>query len=645
MPTSPVLNDLLSPRMIDFPGGPASGERRRRLPSGHLALCGIFFYASSSVAVTPEIYARALSRQTERGPDRQAIETHPGFVIGHTRLSIIDVSSAGDQPFWDASRRFALSYNGELYNHLELRVELERNGVVFSTHSDTEVLLKALLTWGVEATLPRLRGMFAFVLHDALTQETVAARDHFGQKPLYWSDGARGLVIASDPLAVTDVLGSRQPDLSSYALYLATTGETGTRGLHHPERSFFSDVSLLPAGHLLRRKAGVVSLSRYFGPWDLFDADRYEALDRASEGELLDELLALLEQSVRRHLVSDVPVGVLLSGGIDSSLLFWLAQVHGGDLQTFTKLSPGIETIPLDVIPKLLQKRSATAHMITQDKSGFVAELEAFVGYSRAPSRWNSGPSMLSLCRSARRNGAIALIGGDCADEVFGGYIHYRDYFAGEHAPDDLGDLVGAKEVPAVAGYLAGQRDIRRQILDRLSPIADLRERQMQATLIHDQATFLSTCVLPHSDAYAMMASVELRTPMLDLDLVAFAANLPMRWKAARHENGEYGKRLMRTLAEREIGGFTNVKKEGTRNYAMAMAEPRLWRPELFRAGALVEAAPPASNKDLLRQINLEMFHGAFFDADRQPMSALMTDEGRAAFRVAGAVEAKAAAE
>ncbi|MDR4305207.1 asparagine synthase (glutamine-hydrolyzing) [Chelatococcus sambhunathii] len=608
-------------------------------------MCGIFFHAFRDTPAPAETYTRALSRQHERGPDHQAVETHAGFVVGHTRLSIIDVSSAGDQPFWDSSRRYALTYNGELYNHVELRGELERGGATFATRSDTEVLLEALIRWGVEAALPRLRGMFAFVLHDTATGETIAARDHFGQKPLYWSNGPRGLVVASDPLAVADVLGARQPDLASYALYLATTGETGTRGMHHPDRSFFAGVAMLPAGHLLRRKNGATTVSRYFGPWNLFDPARHEALGRASAGDLLDELLALLDQSVRRHLVADVPLGVLLSGGIDSSLLFWLAQARDGGLQTFTKLSPGIETIPLDVVPKLLQKRSATAHLITQDKADFVAELEAFVGYSRAPSRWNSGPSMLSLCRSARRNGVIALIGGDCADEVFGGYIHYRDYFARNPALEHLGDLVGATPGPAVESYLAGQRKIRREILDRLAPITDVAERQAQATLIHDQTTFLQTCVLPHSDAYSMMASVELRTPMLDLDLVGFAANLPMRWKAAEHANGEYGKRLMRALAEREIGGFTNVKKEGTRNYAMAMAEPSFWRPELFEAAALVGAGAPTSKKDLLRRINLEMFHNAFFAAERRPIGELMTGEGRAAFRVEGGGEAKAAAE
>jgi asparagine synthase (glutamine-hydrolysing) len=611
-------------------------------------LCGILFHAHAVRPASAASYAAALGHMRQRGPDRQGLEHGDGFVIGHTRLSIIDLSEAANQPFRDRNGRYRLSYNGEIYNHARLRRELAADGIAFETQSDTEVLLAALLTWGIEATLTRVRGMFAFVLHDTLTRETIAARDHFGQKPLYYSTGTDGLVIASDPLAVTEITGVRAPDLDSYALYLSTAGETGTRGMHHPGRSFFAGVSMLPAGHLLRYGPGDLRIQRYFAPWELFDPDRFRENLSRNEDDLCDELLALVDQSVRRHLVSDVPVGVLLSGGIDSSALFWQAVARDPTIQTFTKLSPGIETIPLDVIPKLLQRRSATAHFITQEKRAFVAELEQFVIDSRAPSRWNSGPSMLSLCRSARRNGVIALLGGDCADEIFGGYIHYRDYFARRPALDDLGDLVGL--VPGdgssgiVSSYLAEQHDVRRAILARLSPIEDERERQAQATLLHDTATFLQTCVLPHSDAYSMAASVELRTPMLDLDLVAFAVNLPMRHKAAMHGNGEFGKRLFRSLATREVGDFINVRKEGTRNYAMAMAEPQFWNLDRFEAPGQAGAWKNPSKRQLVRMINLEMFHNAWFAVRRRPLDELMTPAGLDVFDATGDVRVAPAA-
>jgi len=601
-------------------------------------LCGILFHAHAQQPANPKAYSKAIDHMRQRGPDHQSIEHADGFVIGHTRLAIIDTSEDGNQPFWDANRRFVLTYNGEIYNHAELRKDLEAQGVSFGTRSDTEVLLLAILTWGVEATLPRLRGMFAFVLHDTLTGETIAARDHFGQKPLYYHHGPTGLAIASDPLSITEITGDRQPDVDCYRLYLATGGETGTRGMHHPERTFFAGVATLPAGKLLRYKAGHLSIQQYFAPWESFNSERFRRACERSESDLLDEFLALTEQAVRRHLVADVPVGMLLSGGIDSSMLFWLAVAQNPALQTFTKLSPGIETIPLDVVPKLLQRRSATAHFITQEKSGFVSDLEQFIIYARAPSRWNSGPSMLSLCRAARQNGVIALLGGDCADELFGGYIHYKGYFAGRPGLDDLGDLVGipdqANMPEIIQAYLADQQKIRGAILDQLSSIEDDHERQAQATLLHDQATFLQTCALPHSDTYSMMASVELRNPMLDLDLVDFAANLPMRHKATSHPNGEFGKRLFRTLAEREVGDFINVRKEGTRNYAMAMAEPGFWRLSTFETARDFGSIENLTKRQLIRAINLELFHNAYFSGRKRPLDELMTREGLSAFTV-----------
>lgn len=599
-------------------------------------MCGILFHAVSRMPADRRPYVAALGHMRNRGPDHDAIEYCDTYVIGHTRLAIIDPTPGGDQPFSDLTGRYRLTYNGEIYNHAELRESLEARGRRFTTQCDTEVLLQALLTWGVEATLARVRGMFAFVLHDSQSGETVAARDHFGQKPLYYAEAGEGLVIASDPLSITELTGRRQPDLDAYALYLATAGETGTRGMHHPGRSFFSGVATLPAGHLLRYRRGHLSVQHYFGPWELFDADRHQAACERGESDLMDELLALLTQSVRRHLVADVPLGVLLSGGIDSSMLFWEAVALEPSLQTFTKLSPGIETIPLSVIPRLLQQHSVTAHFITQDQRGFVADLESFIVASRGPSRWNSGPSMLSLCRAARRNGVIALLGGDCADEIFGGYIHYKDYFARRPALDDLGDLVGATcglgAPDIVHTYLADQQEVRRIILERLSGIADPHERQAQATLLHDTSAFLQTCALPHSDAYSMATSVELRNPMLDLDLVAFAVNLPMRHKAALDNTGQFGKRLFRALAAREVGDFINVRKEGTRNYAMAMAEPQFWHLDRFETAGGTGGGESPSRRQIIRMVNLELFHNAYFATRRRALDELMTPAGLGVF-------------
>jgi len=603
-------------------------------------MCGILFHRFRREPARREVYATALGRMASRGPDHEGFSAGDGFRAGHRRLAIIDLDPEANQPFWSADGRYVLTYNGELYNYREVAARLLAAGVRCRTASDTEVVLLALDTFGVEPALRQFRGMFAFVLHDTVAGTTLAVRDHFGQKPLYYATLDDGVIFASDPLAVIDISGRREPDRGAYEAYLATATSTGTRGLHTTRQSFFAGVEIVPAGHILRvARDGGVALERYFAPWELVDEDRHRELAARDGDALLDELDALLAQSVARHLVSDVPAGVLLSGGIDSSAVFWYAAARNGSLQTFTKTSPGIETLPLTVVPQLLQRRPATAHFILQRKATFVRELDSFVRRSHAPSRWNSGPSMESLCHAARRNGVLVLLGGDCIDEFFGGYIHYRDYFESRPEPDDLGPLIDliasadGRHAPLCASYLEEQRAVRTAILERLAFLADPHERLRHATLLHDSATFLQTCSLPHSDAYSMAASVELRNPMLDLDLFAFVVNLPMHLRADRHENGEYGKVLFRRLAEREIGAFTNVAKEGTRNYAMAMADPAYWNLDAFSIASLCRLPTTPDKRDLIRMINLEFFHNAFFAgaAERAP-AELMTAAGRREF-------------
>jgi hypothetical protein len=252
---------------------------------------------------------------------------------------------------------------------------------------------------------------------------------------------------------------------------------------------------------------------------------------------------------------------------------------------------------------------------------------------------------MASLCASARQNDVVVMLGGDCSDEMWGGYGHYEAALAqAQPALFEPGELVSlAKGSPfydarRAAAFEARERATRARIVERLAPIGDVRARHVQATLLHDTSTFLQTISLPHSDLYAMLHSVELRNPMLDLDLARFVVNLPIALRAGRHSpSGHFGKVMLRELADREIGPFMNQAKEGTRNYAMRMAEPGHWRAERFAIGKLL-ALPPfdsLSKRDLLRLVNLELFHRLFFEGGRESggdfVSELVTPAGREA--------------
>lgn len=598
-------------------------------------MCGILFHAGEP-RPPAEVLRRALARMTSRGPDFESLHFGDGFAVGHTRLSIIDLSPEANQPFWDASQRWALSYNGEIYNYLEIRADLLRAGRRLRTQSDTEVLLESILHFGLEPTLARVRGMFAFVLYDTASGELIAARDHFGQKPLYYLKEGGAVAIASDVRSLVDLRGRTEPDLTSYAVYLCPAGEDGTRGVFHRDRTFFEGIRMLPAGHMLVGRPGSISIKEYFNTWSLFDA---EALERNRGREREDckaELKHHLSRAVARHLVSDVPVGVLLSGGIDSTLAFWFAHEMTDDLTAFTKISPGIEEIPLTVVPKVLERRPASTYFSLQRSTDYVAELQSFVRASGAPSRWGGGPPMLRLCRDARRNGVYVLLGGDCADEYLGGYSHY-EAIAAEPSPDlfapaQLTALDAASpfyDAERAREYEDGERAIRRRIVARLESVADPTERALHAALLHDTSSFLQTCNLPHSDAYSMMTSVELRNPMLDLDLVAFAVNLPTGLRAGRHPSGHFGKTLLRDLADDEIGPFMNVKKEGTRNYAMAMARPEYWHLNRFAIGQMFRIPQGLTRRTIIRLVNLELFHRLFMLGETDALAAMLTDNGR----------------
>ena len=268
--------------------------------------------------------ARMLHALRHRGPDGEGSSARDGAIFGHRRLSIIDLEG-GRQPLLNADRSIWLVCNGEIYNYRELRQDLEQRGYPFLTHSDCEVII-ALYERHGERLLEHLRGMFAFVLWDARRRKLIVARDHLGQKPLYYARTAAGFAFASEIkalLACDPAL--RQMDLAALDQYLALR-------LIAPPLSMFEGIHKLPPGHLLvARRRRRAAIRRY---WDL----AYEPKLEGSEEALTDELEEQVDEALRLHLVSDVPVGAFLSGGMDSSLLVAMLAAALGvkNLPTFT---------------------------------------------------------------------------------------------------------------------------------------------------------------------------------------------------------------------------------------------------------------------------------------------------------------------
>ena len=355
-----------------------------------------------------------VERMAHRGPDASAVvesvNPRASVVLGHLRLSIIDLSSAADGPF--TKNGLTISYNGELYNYRQLRAELEHSGVTFATSSDTEVVLEAWRAWG-PAGLGRFRGMYAFAIHDAATDELALVRDPLGIKPLYVMRRGAGIVFASELKAIMTALG---PELSIDPSALAASA------LYYwlPEQvCAVREVSKLPAGTwTIHRPDGTSESGTYWDP--------AEASARAARGGPRD-LRAVVEESVAAHLVSDVPVASFLSGGLDSSLVTAIAHHHHPGIEAYSIAFRGVdqrlEAMPDDAhyARRMARHLGIPLHEI-EITPDVVDMLPRVVDVLDEPIGDPAAINTLLMCESARQAGVKVLLSGMGADELFGGY-------------------------------------------------------------------------------------------------------------------------------------------------------------------------------------------------------------------------------
>ncbi len=374
-------------------------------------MCGFLTIVSDDQDRWSRCFERALETLAHRGPDAQGIWQGNGVTLGHRRLSVIDLPG-GSQPMTSRDGRYHLVYNGELYNFHLLRRQLEGRGHTFATRSDTEVVLNTYLEWGVHA-LPRFDGMFGFAIWDDLERRLFVARDRVGVKPVFYSE-RDGFVCASTLAPFWHLDGfDRRMDLQAVRDYLA-------QGFFSPPRTILSSVRALEPGCWLRWDAdpGRLEQGRY---WDIPAATN----DPMPLDDLVDATDAALDQTVKRQMVADVPLGVLFSGGIDSSLLTYYMTRHADQpVRTYTvkfDQSPKHDEAP--IARRVAQKLGVDHHeyhaaAITQD------DFRACIESMDQPFGDASYLPVVMLCRLARQQITVA-IGGDGGDELFGGYDRY----------------------------------------------------------------------------------------------------------------------------------------------------------------------------------------------------------------------------
>lgn len=311
-------------------------------------MCGIFGVVPASTDVTPDelLLRQSARRLTHRGPDSDGVYVSRGIGLAQTRLALLDLNPRASQPFWDDSKTTCIVYNGEVYNFAALRSELARLGLSFRTTSDTEVVLKAIGQWGVDEAVSRLEGMFAFAVWNADMRELTLVRDRFGIKPLLLARAGHQLIFTSEAGALRPWMSLR-PDLRSVYAFLCGSGGPVSG------QTFIEDVSYVPPGSIVRLRPGrPPSVSQYFEMAELRDPLIAARSGGSSEESLIDTVESLLSESVEQQLIADASVGVLCSGGIDSSLILALAAKRHRDVAVFHAdvVGPGSERGPASAL-------------------------------------------------------------------------------------------------------------------------------------------------------------------------------------------------------------------------------------------------------------------------------------------------------
>ena len=378
-------------------------------------MCGVIalFGVGNKLQERRLVLSEMLARIAHRGPDGQGIHEVPNQALfGHRRLAIIDLES-GAQPMLSCDGRYTLVFNGEIYNYIELRKELQSEGVIFRTKSDTEVLLQMLILRG-EVALNELNGMFAFVFHDRQSNTWIAARDHFGIKPLYYTTVGGELLFASEIKAILvhpDIKATRD-DRSLYQ-YLSLQ-------LCLDDRTLFSGIQKIRPGHYLTGCGAVIYEDRCF--WDAhYQIDAYH-----TEAYFQEELLDLLRDSMRLQMRSDVPIGGYLSGGLDSSLICQLASEHlDYPLPMFHGRFAEGPQYDESSYAKVLANNAGGQYLdVVPTASDFVRDLPMLIDVLDEPL---AGPGLFpqyAVSKLARKHVTVVL-GGQGGDEIFGGYARY----------------------------------------------------------------------------------------------------------------------------------------------------------------------------------------------------------------------------
>jgi asparagine synthase (glutamine-hydrolysing) len=619
----------------------------------------------SEATVSPALVKAMADTIAHRGPDDDGYYVSGPIGLGFRRLSIIDLQS-GHQPVGNEDGRVQIIFNGEIYNYQELRAFLLSKGHVFKTQSDTEVIVHLYEELGPQC-LEKLRGMFAFAIWDENAKTLFLARDRVGIKPLYYSLTEAALVFASEIKAIlADPSINREiaPEMiDRFLTFLYLPGQ----------ETLLKGIRKLAPGHYLLAKDGKVVIEQY---WDL----RFTKPARVQNFEDAEaDLLSLLAEAVKLHMIADVPVGVLLSGGVDSTGVLSFA-VHGTDkeISSFTVGFSGEEVADERPFARLAAEKFGTRHYdMTISAKDFAAFLPEYVWHMEEPVCEPPAIALYYVSKLAR-NYVKVLLSGEGGDEAFAGYSNYRNLVWLERAKHGLSPLNGAVarglsfadslfHLPRVAKYAPLMNDRFpdyyysrtsnphsttgnrlgevyssdfAQAIDRKNTLAPVRELQahvrgqntLDAMLYIDTKTWLPDDLLIKADKMTMANSVELRVPLLDHRVLEFAASLPPSFKLNGFNTKHILKKALsmkipKEIRDRKKAGFPVPYESWLRNDLKdivwgVLTDRRTLERGYFRKDAvegLLQANSNGSNysKEIFSLLNFELWQRTFLEREQ----------------------------
>lgn len=521
-------------------------------------MCGIVGIVNFKNNVQPYTTAlkRALSALSRRGPDYHDVYINAHVAFGHTRLAVIDTSVKAHQPFHDTSGNYVVTFNGEIYNFKEIKQKLENEGYTFTTNSDTEVLLSAYICFGIDF-IHKLNGDFAFAIYDKIKKHVLIARDRFGIKPLVFYKNDSELIFSSEIKGVLPFL-SHKPKISQTALHYY---------LHlnyiPAPYTIYNNIFKLKPGHYILINESDIQIKQYY------TIPKEQIQCSLPENQIFDKFKKLLITSVKRRLVSDVPLGTFLSGGIDSSIVSAIAKEFKTDLNTFTVKFEGYDFFDESKDAEVIAKHIGSKHFtISVTEKNVMEIIPEILDYLDEPFADSSAIAVSALAKHTRKHITVAL-SGDGADELFGGYWKHRahkwvfnhknlkgfiktaallskaipssrnGYFSNKSR--QIKKLSEGMSVSSDARYwrwacFNNQQSVNKILLNHLkyfnyNELLKTKAQTINEVLYNDLHLVLPNDMLFKTDSMSMMHSLEIRVPMLDHEVVNFVAQLPENYK------------------------------------------------------------------------------------------------------------------